>query len=343
MSLASGSDAPNHGSVGASTTADPDLPLPGLDAEYRQVREECGLLEHADRAWIEVTGPDAAEFVHGQVTNEIEALEPGSGCYALLLDRKGKLQADMRVLRTSPAELLIETGVPTRDRLLKHLGMYKIGRKVDVTPAERTTVSLVGPGAIDVTGLAPGDEHDFTSTRIAGADCLAVATDLGIDIVCEPGDAAAVREELQAKRAIPVSSEAVEILRVESGRPRFGSEMTEASMPAEAGIVDRAISFTKGCYIGQEPVARLHYKGRPNRHLRGLRFEGAVEAGDTVRLGERELGTVGTVVLSPASGRIGLAILRKEAEPGSTVTVVSESGETEASVVEPPFIESPGP
>lgn len=337
MSLAPRSDAPDPGPAGA----DIDHPLPDLDAEYRQVREECGLLEHDDRAWIAVTGPDAAEFVHGQVTNEIEALEPGSGCYALLLDRKGKVQADMRVVRTAPEELLIETGTKTRDRLLKHLGMYKIGRKVDVSEADRRTLSLVGPGAIEVTGLAPGEEHDFTVTKIAGADCLAVTTDLGIDVVCETGDAAAIREELEGKRAIPVSPAAVEILRVESGRPRYGSEMTDASMPAEAGIVDRAVSFTKGCYIGQEPVARLHYKGRPNRHLRGLRFEGPAEAGDTVRLGERELGKVGTAVLSPATGRIGLAILRKEAEPGSTVTVETDSGETEATVVETPFVENP--
>ena len=105
-------------------------------------------------------------------------------------------------------------------------------------------------------------------------------------------------------------------------------------MPAEAGIVERAVDFTKGCYIGQEPVARLHYRGRPNRHLRGLRFAGSAATGDAVRLGDRDLGTVGTVVLSPASGRIGLAILRKEAEPGATVTVATESGETEATVVD---------
>ena len=110
-------------------------------------------------------------------------------------------------------------------------------------------------------------------------------------------------------------------MRVESGRPRFGREMTTATIPQEAGINDRAVSFTKGCYIGQETVARLHYKGKPNRHLRGLRLAAPAAAGDPVRLGDRELGTIGTAVLSPARGPIALAILRREAEPGATVEV----------------------
>ena len=117
--------------------------------------------------------------------------------------------------------------------------------------------------------------------------------------------------------------------------------MTEAAMPAEAGIVERAVDFTKGCYIGQEPVARLHYRGRPNRHLRGLRLSGPVGRGDTIRNPDRELGTVGTATVSPAFGRIGMAILRKEAEPGDTVTVDSALGEVPAEVVELPFSRGP--
>ncbi|HRV60761.1 MAG TPA: glycine cleavage T C-terminal barrel domain-containing protein, partial [Solirubrobacterales bacterium] len=103
--------------------------------------------------------------------------------------------------------------------------------------------------------------------------------------------------------------------------------------------VERAVSFTKGCYIGQEPVARLHYKGRPNRHLRGLKLAGPVSPGDPVQLDEKPLGEIGTAVLSPASGRIALAILRKEAEPGSTVSVETGEGPVEAQVVELPFVE----
>ena len=315
---------------------------PDLDAEYRQIREECGLIDRDDRTWLEVTGPDAAEFLQSQVTNETEELPAGSGVYAALLDRKGHLQADMRILRLADDRFLIDTETATGPTLLKHFSMYKIGRKVEVAETSRALFSLIGPGTIEVTGLAPGSENDFTEATIAGAGCLVVVTAAGLDVICDPGDADAIRAQLEADRAIPVSRAAAEILRVEQGRPRYGFDMGQANMPAEAGIVDRAISFTKGCYIGQEPVARLHYKGRPNRHLRGLKPGGPVSRGDQVRMGDRQLGEVGTVVLSPASGRIALSILRKEAEPGTTVTVETGTGEVEAEVVELPFIESAG-
>jgi folate-binding protein YgfZ len=131
-----------------------------------------------------------------------------------------------------------------------------------------------------------------------------------------------------------VSDEAAEILRVESGRPRFGREMTPQTIPQEAGINERAVSFTKGCFIGQETVARLHYKGKPNRHLRGLRLQAPVAAGEEIALGEREVGRVGTAALSPALGPVALAIVRREAEPGAVVAV---GGGTAAEVVELPF------
>lgn len=314
---------------------------PDLDAEYRQIREECGLLDRSDRFSLSVRGAEAGEFLQGQVTNDVEGLETGSGCYAALLNRKGHLQADLRILRVTDEEFWLDTEAAAGDLVLKHLSMYKIGRKAEVEKAERRIVSLLGPGTIEVTGLAPGDEYASTATSIAGVECLAVATDLGLDLIMPADSFAAVTAELESKRAVPVSADAVEILRVESGRPRFGLDMTTATMPAEADIVERAVNFTKGCYIGQEPVARLHYRGRPNRHLRGLRFNGPVVAGSAVHLGERELGVVGTAVLSPASGRIGLAILRKEAEPGVTVTVEAADKTVEAEVVELPFLEGP--
>ncbi len=315
------------------------MTLPDLDAEYRQVREECGLLAGATRDWIEVTGPDASEYLQSQVTNETEDLATGSGTYAALLDRKGHLQADMRILRLDDESFLLDTEPAAGPALLKHLGMYKIGRKVEVEGTERSLLSLVGPGSVEVTGLAPGVENDFTEATIAGAECLVVVTANGLDVICAPEAEDAVRTQLEADRAVPVSEAAAEILRVESGRPRFGIDMTEENMPAEAGIVERAVSFTKGCYIGQEPVARLHYKGRPNRHLRGLKLAGPVSPGDPVQLDEKPLGEIGTAVLSPASGRIALAILRKEAEPGSTVSVETGEGPVEAQVVELPFVE----
>src|SRR5436189_4473625 len=97
--------------------------------------------------------------------------------------------------------------------------------------------------------------------------------------------------------------------------------MTTATIPQEAAIDERAVSFTKGCYIGQETVARLHYKGKPNRHLRGLRLDAPVSSGDSISLGEREVGQVGTAVVSPAHGPIALAVVRREAEPGARVVI----------------------
>ncbi|MGH2961170.1 MAG: YgfZ/GcvT domain-containing protein, partial [Solirubrobacterales bacterium] len=148
-------------------------------------------------------------------------------------------------------------------------------------------------------------------------------------------DAGAAREALAQSGAVGVSEAAAEIVRVEAGRPRFGAEMTDATIPAEAGINERAVSFSKGCYIGQETVARLHYKGKPNRHLRGLRLDGQVSPGEPIRLGEREVGTVGSACLSPALGPIALAIVRREAAPGEHVAI--GDGGVGAEVVELPF------
>lgn len=316
--------------------------IPDIDAEYRQIREECAMVERK-RAFLEVKGREAAEFLQGQVTNDAESLVPHKGCYALLLDRKGHIQADMRLLRLAEDHFRIDTAPSAGPGLLKHLNMYMIGREVEMAETAGALTSLLGPGTATVSGLAPGDEFDFTEATIAGVECLAVATDLGLDLVCDAEGATAVRCQLAADGAVRVSEAAAEIVRVESGRPRLENEMSSAPMPAEAGVVERAIDFTKGCYIGQEPVARLHYRGRPNRFLRGLRTEGPVKTGDRVTLGERELGAVGTAVLSPANGRIALAILRKEAEVGSTVTVESEKGETEATVVDLPFVDGEEP
>jgi tRNA-modifying protein YgfZ len=293
-----------------------------LDAQYRQLREECGLVERSFGLLI-VSGTEAAEYLQGQLTNDVEALEPGQLTYAALLDRKGHMQADMRVLR--PGEepdlwLLLEPeGLVAASR---HLQMYKIGREVEVVDAsdDYALLSLIGPRA----------------TEIARAvEASALRTGEGVDLVVPAAERDQVSEALRGAGAVDVSVEAAEIVRIEGGRPRFGAEMGTATMPAEAGIVEGAVSFTKGCYIGQETVARLHYKGKPNRHLRGLRLSGPASPGEPLLLGEKEVGTVGSAALSPAFGAIGLAILRREAEPGATLAV-GEDGVT-AEVVALPF------
>jgi folate-binding protein YgfZ len=132
-----------------------------------------------------------------------------------------------------------------------------------------------------------------------------------------------------------VSEEAAECLRIESGRPRFLHDVGTDTIPQEAGLNERAVSFTKGCYVGQETVARLHYKGKPNRHLRGLRLSAPVASGEEILLGERVVGEVGSTAVSPRFGPIALAVVRREAEPGAAVKVGSAAVDGE--VAELPF------
>jgi folate-binding protein YgfZ len=309
-----------------------------LDGQYRQLREECGLLDRSERGKLLVTGTEAAEYLQGQLTNDVEALEPGDGLYAALLDRKGHMQGDMRVLRPGEgSDLLLDTEPEALEAVRRHLGMYKIGRDVDVVDvtAERALLSLIGPRAVEIAGSAALPESSCEEVTIAGTQVLAVGTAAGIDLIFDTEARDRVQEALLAAGAAEVSAEAAEIVRIEAGRPRFGAEMGSGTMPAEAGIVEQAVSFTKGCYIGQETVARLHYKGKPNRHLRGLELSGPAQQGELVRLGEKEVGRLGGSGVSPAFGPIGLAILRREAEPGATVAV-GEDGVT-AEVVALPF------
>ena len=309
-----------------------------LDAQYRVLREGAGGVRRDGRRSIAITGTDAADYLEGQVTNEVEALAPGEGCYAALLDRKGHMQGDMRLLRIGDEAFELETEAVAGDAILRHLSMYKIGREVEVEDVSGRTITLsvIGPAAVEVTGTGPlVPEHAHRAHSIGGVGSRAVATDLGVDLVVPAAEVEGVADELARAGAEAVTEAAAEIVRVESGRPRFGAEMTTATIPEEAGINERAVSFTKGCYIGQETVARLHYRGKPNRHLRGLRLGGPGESGELVRLGDRDLGSIGTAVLSPAHGHIALAILRREAEPGATVTV----GEgVEAELVDLPFV-----
>jgi tRNA-modifying protein YgfZ len=309
-----------------------------LDGQYRALREDAGLLDRSGRCKLLVGGPDAVEFLQGQLTNDVEALAPGEGCYAALLDRKGHMQADMRVLRLDAERMWLDAEPEAKDAVERHLSMYRVGREVELSEPEpeHSILSLIGPAAgrvAAVEALAP--EYAHREIELAGVRCRAVATDLGLDLVCPASEAADVASALAREGAAQVSEAAAEIVRVESGRPRFGREMTTATIPQEAGIDRRAVSFTKGCYIGQEPVARLHYKGRPNRHLRGLRLEARVSDGDPIALDGREVGRIGTAVISPALGPIALAIIRREADPGARVEVSKES--VAAEVVEPPF------
>lgn len=307
-------------------------PAAELDAQYRLLREEVGLLERPGRVLIEVRGTEGAEFLQGQLTNEIETLEPGAGCYAALLDRKGKMRADMRLLRLAADRISLETDVGAAEEVFRHLNTYRVGRDAEpVRLDELTVLSLIGPRTPELLGGVPlGAEDSHRPLRLAETDVRAVTTLEGADLILAADRLPAVLAELTAAGAELVAETAAEVLRVEAGRPRFGIDMGNETIPQEAGLNERAVSFEKGCYIGQETVARLHYRGKPNRHLRRLRSERALAAGDAVALDGKELGRVGTAVLSPARGPLALAILRREAEPEAEVEVAGERAVVEA-------------
>jgi folate-binding protein YgfZ len=313
-------------------------------AEYQALKESCGLVDRSERGKLALSGPDARTFLAGQVTNDIEALKPGDGCYAAFLTHKGKMLGDMRVLAVGeepedePSELLLDTERVALQALFDMIRRFKIGYEVELhkRTLECALLSLVGPASREVAACQFAEhEHVHTTARIAEREVRLIATDEGgVDALCNASDREAVSEALIAAGARPVSEATAEIVRVERGRPRYGVDLDDTTIPQEAGLNERAVSFTKGCYMGQETVARLHYRGKPNRHLRGLRLSAPGTPGEDLRLGERPVGHLGSSVVSPALGPIGLALVRREAEPGAAVVVGEHStGE----VVQLPF------
>jgi folate-binding protein YgfZ len=307
-----------------------------LAAEYRALTEACGLVDRSERGKLALTGPEAKAFLQGQVTNDIESLVPGTGAYAAFLTHKGKMQGDLRILDTGD-ELLLDTERAALQGLFNMIRRYKLGMDVELhkRTVETGLLSLIGPEARRLAGAGalPDAEHANAHAELGGRPVLLAVTDGGVDVFTAADDVAAVREALLAAGAVPVGEDAAEVVRVERGRPRWGHELDDTVIPQEAGLNERAVSFTKGCYVGQETVARLHYRGKPNRHLRGLRLAEPVAPGTALTLGERTVGAVGSAVVSPRLGPIALAIVRREAGPGDTV----DAGGVAAEVVEVPF------
>src|SRR5919202_628494 len=308
------------------------------DAAYRALTESAGVVDRSELGKLALTGDQAAEMLNGQVSNDVEALAPGTGCYAALLTNKGKMLGDLRVLDTGE-ELLLITERGALQALFDQLRRGMIGWRAELhkRTLQQGLLSVIGPRAREVTGAGdlPADEHASVRGEIAGAHVLLVATHLGVDVICAAEDTPRVRDGLVAAGAVAVDEAAAEIVRVESGRPRYGIDLDDTTIPQEAGLNERAVSFTKGCYVGQETVARLHWRGKPNRHLRGLRLSALAPSGAPLRLGEREVGRLASVALSPVHGPIALAIVRREAAVGDSLAV--GDGSVTAQVVELPF------
>jgi folate-binding protein YgfZ len=350
--------------TGTSTTAE----------EYRALTERCGILDRSERGKLALTGSGATEFLAGQVTNDVEGLAPGEGCYAAFLTHRGKMLGDLRILRIDSGlsldaertdqKLWLDTERASLQSLFDMIRRFKIGYDVELhkRTLECALFSLIGPRADDVAkraaeGLPGGgtddgamrsgasdpdhdgwlapEEHRHLPASIAGAPARVIRTDVGIDVLCESAAAPGVRAALERAGAEPVGEDAAEIVRVEHGRPRYGVDIDDNTIPQEAGLNDRAVNFTKGCYVGQETVARLYYKGKPNRLLRGVRLSEPARPGAELLFGERVVGRLTSSVASPDRGPIGLALVRVAAGPGATLSV-ADSGAT-ALLCELPF------
>lgn len=307
---------------------------PTVLTEYEAIANRCGLLEHEAHAFIDLTGAGAAEFLQGQITNDIEGCPPGNGVYAALLTPKGRIQMDLRVLRTETGAL-IDCDLDRLPILKQTIQKFSIGYKFDTVDQseEMRLFALIGPLAGDIAPNLPAGEHSHLIVQVAGIGTRAVRTNWGIDLFVPEPQIETVRTELLSAGATVVGWDAAEIRRVELGRPRLGFEFDHDEIPQEVRLNDAAVNFEKGCYVGQETVARLFYKGKPNRLLQGLRLDSLVRQRDPVFYGERQVGQIGTAVESPRQGAIALAVLRHEVTPGDQVSV-GES-QVSATVTEP--------
>jgi folate-binding protein YgfZ len=314
-------------------------------------------VDRSERGKLALSGKDAVQFLNGQVTNELAGIAPGEGCYAAFLTHKGKMLGDLRILaagrvadgEASSVELLLDTERAALQPLFDMIHHYKVGYEVALhkRTLELGLSSLIGPRAREVAGAAianrdgarlelPAAEHSHREALLAERPVRLVSTELGgVDLLHVASDRAVVWDALLAAGAQAVAPGASEVVRVERGIPRYGIDIDDGTIPQEAGLNERAVSFTKGCYVGQETVARLHYRGKPNRHLRGLRMSAPAATGTEIRLGERVVGLLGSSVVSPTLGPIGLALVRREAEPGATVAL--GDGDVSAEVVALPF------
>jgi tRNA-modifying protein YgfZ len=225
------------------------------------------------RAYVRVAGPDAADFLERMVSNEVESLEPGQSCEALLLTPKARVIAPLLVLRRGVDDFLLltepELGEVVRTRLLR----ARFAAKCEIEPEEHTSTIVLGQGE----GI-PVDDYGVPAREV-------------LDAADADGDV----DELER-------------LRIEAGTPRFGREIDDRVLPAEAGLVERAVSFTKGCYPGQEPIARLHYRGKANRELRILEVDGSPELETEVLLGEKVVGRITSSVPGLALGYVRVQV-----------------------------------
>jgi folate-binding protein YgfZ len=327
-----------------------ESPTDRIAAEYAAARQAVALIDLPERGVLAATGPQRQKFLHNILSNDIEGLTPGQGTLAALMDVKGHLLALMRALVTPDAVLL---EMP-KDRLAlvkERLLFYKVGAPVRFEEREAAILALIGPrakGALAKAGLDAAAElksEGHVEGRLGdGPARVARAGDLpagGYVVHTATEQADAVRKALIAAGALEVARQTFDVLRIEDGRPFYGPDVAEEHLLHETGLLREYHSPSKGCYIGQEVVARLEGRGgNVSRLLRGLRLGAPAAAGEAVLQEGRVVGRLTTSGVSPRSGPIALAFLHRSAYvPGAAVLVAGKP----ATVVALPFEAEPAP
>jgi folate-binding protein YgfZ len=303
---------------------------PGFEG-YAEAASGSAVFEQAGRGLLEATGPQRQKFLQGMLSNEVAGLKPGEGRLAALLDVKGHVRALMRAL-VAENTVRLELPADLVEGVEQTLVFYKVAAPVRFARRPVSVFGLIGPTAgqtltaagAELPGEAPESHRE---TAVAGHPVVAVrASDLprgGFVLHVQPDDADGVRQALVTAGAASLGPRALDALRVEAGWPWYGVDVTGENLLHETGLVPQYCSFTKGCYIGQEVIARLDARGgNVNKRLRGLRLGAETTAGTPLLAEDREVGRVTTAALSPTLGPIALAYVhRSHAEPGSNVTV----------------------
>jgi folate-binding protein YgfZ len=271
---------------------------------------------------VRLSGKKAVEMLNAVLTNQVPE-EDRLGVYALLLNPKGRIQADLRVLK-SGEDVLIEVepeGVAAAKELLgRYAPFYRVGLEdLSETAASWGVLGLYGPRAGDLLEGPDLAEHESVKVSLNGTDLLAagVAVPVGGYDLLGPADALeAARNHLRERGAVAAGLDVYEAARIEAGVPRFGSDITPENFPAEAGILERAVSFEKGCYPGQETVARMHYRGHPNKMLYRFVIEGSPPAPDTpIFQNEKQVGKITSIAPLPVNGEmLALGYLTRTAD-----------------------------
>jgi folate-binding protein YgfZ len=329
------------------------IPAVSLDA-YAAARQRAGIVDRADRARIVVSGADRASFLQGLLTNDVVALRAGQGCYAAYLTAQGRMIADVYVYELGDV-MLLTLHRDVKDVVMAKLDQVIFSEDVQLGDVTRTfaQMAVVGPLAASVVAnalnvpeetLREMGEHGNLRAAWSGSPAIVTrVSDTGIrgfDLFVEVARGDALKLALSAAGAIEVDPSTADAIRIESGVPLFHRDMDEETIPLEAGIESRAISFTKGCYVGQEVVIRVLHRGhgRVARKLVGLRVEGdrVPQAGTSLRAGDREVGRVTSSTWSPALRQpIALGYVHRDfIEPGAKVTMDGAATE----VVALPFV-----